>query len=52
VPHGTDTRDRHQTPANLIVSHDGQQAAVQDDDLFAKCPSNNEQRFDQRGQVG
>jgi hypothetical protein len=26
---------RHQTRAHLVVSHDGQQAAVQDDDLFA-----------------
>jgi hypothetical protein len=25
---------RH-VPAHLVVSHDGQQAAVQDDDLFA-----------------
>jgi hypothetical protein len=26
---------RHQAAAHLIVSHDGQQAAVQDNDLFA-----------------
>src|SRR6185437_15734715 len=27
--HRSDTRDRHQTPAHLIVSHDGQQTAMQ-----------------------
>jgi hypothetical protein len=32
--HGADTGGRHQTPAHLIVSHDGQQAAVRDNDLF------------------
>jgi len=34
---------------HLIVPHDGQQAAMQDDDLFAKYPPDNEQRFDQIG---
>jgi hypothetical protein len=33
--HRADTGGRHQAPAHLVVSHDGQQAAVQDDDLFA-----------------
>jgi hypothetical protein len=28
-------RGRHQAPAYLIVSHNGQQTAVRDDDLFA-----------------
>ena len=39
-------------PAHLIVPHDGQQAAMQDDDLFAKYPPDNEQWLDQLGQVG
>ena len=47
--HGADAGDRHQAPAHLIVPHDGQQAAVQDTELFAKYPPDNEQRFDQRG---
>jgi hypothetical protein len=38
--------DRHQAPAHLIFPDDGQQAAVQDTDLFAKHPPDNEQRFD------
>jgi hypothetical protein len=33
--HRADTGGRHQAPAHLVVSHDGQQSAVQDDDLFA-----------------
>src|SRR6185436_14331826 len=49
--HGADTRDRHQAPAHLIIPDDGQQAAMQDTELLAKRPSNNEQRFDQRRQV-
>jgi hypothetical protein len=36
--HGADAGGRHQAPAYLIVPHDGQQAAVQDDDLFAQRP--------------
>ena len=44
--HRADAGDRHQTPADVIFPDDRQQAAVQDDDLFAKRPSNNEQRFD------
>jgi hypothetical protein len=43
--HGADAGGRHQALAHLVVSHDGQQAAVQDDDLFAKRPPDNEQRF-------
>ena len=50
--YGPDPRNRHQAPAHLIVPHDGQQAAMQDDDLFAKYPPDNEQWLDQRGQVG
>ena len=34
------------------VPHDGQQTAMQDDDLFAERPPDNEQWFDQNGQVG
>jgi hypothetical protein len=30
--HGANARDRHQAPAHLIIPHDGQQAAVLDDD--------------------
>jgi hypothetical protein len=30
-------------------AHDGQQTAVQDDDLFAKRTPDHEQRFDQNG---
>jgi hypothetical protein len=50
--HGADARVRHQTPAYLVIPDDRQQAAMQDAELLAKRPSNNEQRFDQRGQVG
>src|SRR5262249_16852991 len=31
--HGTDPRNRHQTPAHVIVPNDGQQAAMQDGNL-------------------
>jgi hypothetical protein len=31
-----DTGGRHQAPAHLIVSHDGQQAAMQDDELLGR----------------
>src|SRR5262245_8721562 len=44
--HGTDTRNRHQTPAHVIVPDDSQQAAMQDSDLFTKHPPDNEQRLD------
>jgi hypothetical protein len=33
--HRADTGGRHQALAHLVGSHDGQQAAVQDDDLLA-----------------
>ena len=33
--HGADTRGCHQAPAHLVIPDDGQQAAMQDDDLFA-----------------
>ena len=46
--HRPDTGDRHQPPAHVIVTHDGQQAAVQDGDLLAQHPPDNEQRFDER----
>src|SRR5450631_3984069 len=49
--HGTDTGSRHQAPAHLIVPHDGEQAAVQDAELLAKRPSDNEQWFDQSGYI-
>jgi hypothetical protein len=47
--YGTNTRDGHQAPAHLIVSHDGQQTAVQDAELLAQYPPYHEQRFDQNG---
>jgi hypothetical protein len=50
--HGTNTGDRHQAPTHIIFANDGQQAAVQDVDLFAKRPPRDEQRFDQHGQIG
>src|SRR6478672_3452869 len=40
------------TAGILVIPDDGQQAAMQDAELLAKRPSNNEQRLDQRpGQV-
>ena len=45
--HRADTGDRHQAPAHIIVPDNGQQAAMQDADLLAKHPPDNEQRFDQ-----
>jgi len=50
--HWGDTGHRHQAPAYLIVPHDGQQAAVQDAELFAKHPPDDEQKFDECGQIG
>ena len=50
--HGADAGGRHQTSAHFVVPDDGQQATMEDDDLFAERPPNNEQRFDQPGQVG
>ena len=35
-----------------VVSYDGQQAAVQDKDLLAQRPPDDEQRFHQSRQVG
>jgi hypothetical protein len=49
--HGADTGGRHQAPAHRIVSDDGQQTAMQDNDLFAEHPPYNEQGFDQNGQI-
>ena len=50
--HRADTGGRHQAPAHLIVPDDGQQAAMQDDELLAKHPPDDKQRFDQHSQVG
>src|ERR1700720_2605090 len=50
--HGADTRDRHQAPAYLVLPDDGQQAAVQDDDLFTEHPPDDEQRLRHYRQVG
>src|SRR4051794_14498140 len=47
-----DTGGGHQAPAHLIIPDNGQQTAMQDDDLFAKRPPDNEHRFDQHRQVG
>jgi len=52
VHHGPDTRGRHEAPTHLILPDDGQQAAMQRDDLLPKDPPDNEQRFDQCRQVG
>ena len=49
---GADTGGRHQTPAHLIVPDNRQQAAMQNDDLFAEYPPDSEQRFNQGRQVG
>ena len=46
------TRDRHQAPAHVVIPDDGQQAAVQDAELLAKHPPDNQQRLDQHSQVG
>jgi hypothetical protein len=39
-------------PAHLIDPHDGQQTAMQDDELLAKYAPDDKQRFDQHSQVG
>src|SRR5258708_6540639 len=39
-----------QAPAHLIIPDNGQQTAMQDDDLFAKRPPDNEHRLDQHRQ--
>jgi hypothetical protein len=49
---GADTGGRHQAPAHLIIPDNGQQTAMQDDDLFAMRPPDNEHRLDQHRQVG
>jgi hypothetical protein len=33
--YGANTGGRHQAPTHVIITDDGQQAAMQDDDLFA-----------------
>jgi hypothetical protein len=43
--HRADTRDRHQTPAHLIVPDKGQQAAMQNSDLLAQHPPDNKQHL-------
>src|SRR5436189_4515076 len=50
--HGADTRGRHQAPAYLVLPDDSQQPAVQDDDLLAQRPPDDEQRLHQYRQVG
>src|SRR5262245_57532996 len=50
--HRTDPGDRHQAPAHLIVSDNGQHAAMQDAELLANNPPDNKQRLDQDGQLG
>src|SRR5213592_3714166 len=49
---GADTGGGHQAPAHLIIPDNGQQTAMQDDDLFANDPPDNEHRLDQHRQVG
>ena len=49
---GADTRNGHQAPTHGIVPDNGQQAAMQDADLFAKHPPDNKQRLDQHGHIG
>jgi hypothetical protein len=50
--HRADPGNRHQAPAHLIIPDDGQQAAVEDADLLAKSPPDNEEWFDQKDQIG
>src|SRR5712671_4717813 len=50
--HRANPRDRHQAPAHIIVADDGQQAAMQDAELLANDPPDNEQWFHQLGQIG
>jgi len=42
----SDTRDRHQSPTNIIIPDDGQQATMKNADLLAKRLPDNEQRLD------
>ena len=50
--HRADAGGRHQAPAHVIIPHERQQAAMQDDKLLAKRPPDNKQRFDQHSQIG
>src|SRR5262249_28076919 len=50
--HRSNAWDRHQAPAHVIVPDDGQQAAMQDAELLANDPPDNEQRLHQHGQIG
>src|SRR5260370_41389864 len=50
--HRADPGHRHQASAHVIVPDDCKHASVQDADLFAYRPPDNEQRLDQNGQVG
>src|SRR5215204_2852167 len=50
--HRADTRDCHETPAHIIVPDNGQQAALQDADLLAKRPPDNEQRSTRTAKSG
>src|SRR5215831_20210138 len=50
--HRSNAGDGHQAPAHVIVPDDGQQAAMQDAELLANDPPDNEQRFHQHGQIG
>ena len=49
LPSTADPKMIRKMPAHLIVPHDSEQAAVQDAELLAKRPSDNEQWFDQSG---
>src|SRR5262249_28090983 len=49
--HRANTGDRHQAAAHVIVPDMCHQAAMQDADLLANCPADNEQRFDQHGHI-
>src|SRR5215470_17572616 len=50
--HRPDTWGRHQAAAHIIVPDDNQQAAMQDAELLANYPPDNEQRFHQHCQIG
>jgi hypothetical protein len=47
----SDARRRHQPAADLIVTHDLKQLAVQHAELLAQDPAGDQQRFDDRGHV-
>jgi len=46
------TAPAHQAAAHIIVPDDNQQAVMQDPELLANYPPDNEQRFHQHGQIG